>query len=101
MRIYISGPITGRDIEVARREFEWAADALRASGHEPVDPMAEVPYNPGWTWRDYMRADIRLLVDCDAVALLPKWEWSRGAELERDIAERLGMKAEPVAWWLS
>ena len=25
----------------------------------------------------------------------------RGAELERDIAERLGMKAEPVAWWLS
>ncbi len=43
-------------------------------------------------WEDYMKEDIRVMMDCDEVHMLPDWRESRGASLERDIAIRLGMK---------
>lgn len=39
-----------------------------------------------------MRADLRALLDCDVVALLPGWEQSRGARREVSIADDLGMR---------
>ena len=43
-----------------------------------------------------MRHDLALLLGCDAIAMLPGWERSRGAWLERLIAEALGL---PV-WYI-
>lgn len=39
-----------------------------------------------------MRADIKVLVDCDGIALLPGWEKSPGATLEHSIARGLGLR---------
>ena len=37
-------------------------------------------------------ADIKALCDCDAIALMPGWENSKGAHLELHIAHRIGLK---------
>ncbi|MGK2829220.1 DUF4406 domain-containing protein [Ralstonia pseudosolanacearum] len=87
-RIYIAGPMTGiQDLNFPA--FHEAARALRAEGHDVVNP-AEINSDPAAGWLTCMRADIRELMTCDAIYLLPGWENSRGARLEAHIAERLG-----------
>jgi hypothetical protein len=62
---------------------------LRAVGDTVTNPAELKPY--GGSWNDCMRRDIATLMDCDTVATLPGWEHSKGARLELQIAERLGM----------
>jgi hypothetical protein len=70
--------------------FHAEADRLRMLGHEVINP-AEINADPSKGWNDCMRADIRELVTCDAIRLLPGWKKSRGATLEHHIATTLGM----------
>lgn len=88
MRIYLSGPMTGIPDNNFPAFREWAA-RLRADGMEVVSP-AEI--QEAGTWELCLRADIRELCTCDAIALMPGWEGSKGANLELHIAHRLGMK---------
>ncbi len=43
------------------------------------------------TWSDCMRIDLKALMDCDGILVLPDWQGSRGAKLEIKIACELGM----------
>jgi hypothetical protein len=92
MRVYISGQISGLPIEKAKRIFDKAETALWASGYTPVNPMKEVPYNEKYEWEDYMKADIKLLMDCEGICMLPNWRLSRGAIVEHNLGCTLGMK---------
>jgi hypothetical protein len=49
----------------------------------------------GASWADYMRPNIKALVDCDAILMLPGWESSDVAKLEYHIADKLGL----VSWF--
>lgn len=89
-KIYIAGPMTGIP-DLNFPAFHAAAKKLRAEGHEVVNP-AEINADPSAGWLDCMRADIRELVGCTAIYLLPGWHKSRGATLEHHIAERLGFE---------
>lgn len=89
MRIYVAGPMTGLP-DLNFPAFHEAAAQLRAMGYEVVNP-AEINIDPSAGWLECMRADIRELVTCDAVYLLPGWQGSRGARLERQIADGLGL----------
>jgi len=93
-KVYTSGPISGKP-DLNRPAFEAAATALRAAGHEVVNPH-ENGVDPGQPWEAHMRADIKLLMDCDTVALLDDWADSRGACIEFDLAKRLGMRCVPL-----
>lgn len=86
MKIYISGPITGNP--EFKRDFAAAAAEIRAAGYEAINP-AENELPEGAQWADYMRSDIRLLIDCDAIYMLPGWRNSKGAKIEHDIAAAL------------
>jgi len=87
--IYISGPITG--VPGGNREaFNAEAARLRALGFEVINPV-EVKVPDGAVWSDYMRADIKLLMDCTAIVMLPGWMRSKGANIEHDLARALGM----------
>lgn len=87
-RIYLAGPMTGIP-EFNYPAFHAEAARIRSLGFEVVSP-AEI--NPiGGTWEECMRKDIAELVTCDTVALLPNWENSRGASLEKYIASQLGL----------
>lgn len=88
--VYISGPMTGLP-ELNFPAFHAAARQLRDLGHTVFNP-AEVGEEPGKTWEDYMRKDIKLLCECDTILLLPGWEKSKGAHLELHIAHRIGME---------
>lgn len=84
MKIYISGPITGKDPEEARRAFETAETEIRAKGHEPVNPykLQCILAPETTTWEQYMRVALALLRECEAICMLPGWGNSQGARIE-------------------
>nr|DAV94664.1 MAG TPA: deoxyribosyltransferase [Caudoviricetes sp.] len=89
-KVYISGPITG--IAFGNRfAFMAARAALELCGYEAVDP-GEVQLDDEASWADYMRADLKLLLDCDFIYMLDGWEDSKGARIERELAENLGIE---------
>ena len=90
-RIYISGSISGRPLDVARRHFESAEASLRAQGWETVNPLRNgLPEDAPWSC--HIAVDILSLLGCSAIYLLRGWQASRGAQLEANIA-RLTDKA--------
>lgn len=91
MKVYISGKITGLPIDEAKYKFAKAEESVREFGGIPINPMEKVPYNEDWTWKDYMIADINLLMCCDAIYMLNNWQDSKGAKLEFIIATELGL----------
>lgn len=91
MKIYIAGKITGCNLYDAQEKFLKAEQMLLSCGHKPVNPMAKVSEQENYSWADYMKEDIPLLLACDAIYLLPDWADSKGARLEKIIAEELGM----------
>lgn len=62
---------------------------LSRLGYHVVKPIAV--NDDSKTWYDAIRSDIKRMLECDEVHLLSDWQESRGAQLERDIALRLGM----------
>ncbi len=89
MKVYLAGPMTCY-VDHNFPAFNYAAKVLRERGHEVVNP-AELVEDPTKPWEYYMRRDIPLLCECEAIALLPGWARSRGAQLEDTIASALGM----------
>ena len=104
-RCYIAGPIAGRP--GAREMFADAAKLWEDSGYEVVNPFDVAPHEhegdcpPGYTPGEgehehtssacYMRADLRALLDCDAIYMLPGWRESRGATAEHTVAVACGI----------
>lgn len=86
--VYISGPISGRP-NLNRPAFDQAAKVLAAAGYQVVNPFDVCP-NPA-SWEEAMRADVKALMDCDRILMLPGWEESRGAVIEAWIAAKLGI----------
>jgi nucleoside 2-deoxyribosyltransferase len=86
-RVYIAGPITGNSNY--REQFDQIAAELRSFGFEPANPAADGTGEHPWSW--YMRRALRLLLDSDAVLMLPGWEQSRGATFEHYTAVTCGI----------
>lgn len=88
--VYVAGPMTGY-VDHNFPAFNNAAAKLEFMGWTVFNP-AENGYDPRATWADYMHLDIKMLTECEAIALLPNWEKSPGAHLEVSIAIALGMR---------
>ena len=89
-RIYIAGPMTNMPA-LNFPAFHAEAARLRALGYEVVNP-AEVNPDPATPWTDCMFRDLRELTECDGIAMLPGWEASPGASIERLWSIRTGKK---------
>lgn len=88
-KIYISGQISGQPIEEVADKFEAAETMLKAQGYEVVNPLKNgIPANASWEVRVAM--DVLLLMGCKAIYLLPDWGFSKGATLEKNLAELTG-----------
>lgn len=84
-KCYISLPISGYDLTERRRKAEEVKAFLIAAGYEPVSPLDnglsdEAPYG------EHMKADLKILCDCDAICMVRGWELSKGCEVERQVA---------------
>lgn len=95
MRYYLGGPMTGLP-DFNFPYFEYVANLLRemgyeiASAHEVVHP--EPPGTRGTLPHgQYVRGDLKVLLDCDAVIFLPGWEGSKGCGIELKVARALDM----------
>lgn len=89
-RLYLSGAMSGHP-DHNFPAFNEQAAKLRAAGYEVINP-AELNPDTSMTWEECLRVDIRELCSCDAIALMPGWENSKGANLELHIAHRLGLE---------
>jgi hypothetical protein len=89
-RVYICGAMTGMP-EFNYPAFNAAAEELRSLGYLVENP-AENPMPPCGSWAGYMRLSIAQVLRSDVVALLPCWEKSKGAKIERSIASDLGLE---------
>jgi hypothetical protein len=98
--LYIAGPMSGLP-GYNRPAFEAAQRALRHAGYDVQSPhtIDAGGEERSWTW--YMRRAIRLLLECDGVALLVGWQESPGASMERYVAQRIGMRCERVEDWIA
>jgi hypothetical protein len=92
MRIYISGQISGLPLEQARSNFKKTAKIVRKLGHQPINPMQQIPYIDGKEWIEYMIEGLELLKNCDAIILLDDWKLSHGAKIEKLAAERIELE---------
>jgi hypothetical protein len=92
LKVYIAGPMEGVE-DNNHPAFYAAAQAWGDAGWEVINPaeLEEKPATPG-SWRWYMRRDIKELVDCDAIAMLEGSGASKGAMLEQNIAQALGIR---------
>lgn len=99
MKLFVSGPMSGLP-DYNLPVFAEATDHLEAAGFRDVVNPGRFGVIPGYEWRDYMRDSIRGLLECDAVAVLPGWEGSKGARLEVTIAVDLELPVHTVDWWL-
>lgn len=80
--------------------FFRAAKRLEEKGYAVSNP-AQYPPRDTAIWEDYLRRDIKDLMDCDGVCTLPNWAQSKGASLEVDIARRLNMPVYSIEVWLT
>lgn len=90
--IYLSGPMTGKpDFNVA--EFNRYARKYRALGFRVLSPPELDAGDTSQPWKFYIRRDILVLLDegVTRIYMMPDWEFSRGARLERHIAESFGI----------
>jgi len=93
MKLYLAGPMTGYPA-YNFPAFHAAAAALRARGHDvwsPAERDEQEGFNPqtdtAHPLRYYMRWDLPAVLESDAVATLPGWEESVGANLEVHVAQ--------------
>ena len=90
-KVYISGPIAGYDMAERKLAFLKVQHMLETLGYQPVNP-----FNNGVPdyehWRVHMKADIAMLVQCDAIYMMPGWELSKGCKLELDVATSCGIR---------
>jgi hypothetical protein len=87
---YIAGPMSNLP-EFNYPAFNAAAAELRARGYTVVSPTELHDGDTSRPYDFYLRLGLRALLDCDEIVLLPGWEDSPGACLEREIAQALGM----------
>lgn len=96
--LYLAGPMT-HELEHGRPAFAEATKRLLDVGYYVEDrSRVEVP---DWSWETYLRHDLKAMLDCTGVAVLPGWEFSRGAQLEVQTARALAMPIRPVEQWLA
>lgn len=88
--LYLSGPMTGKT-DHNRPTFRFVAERLTLAGYDVINP-GEQP--DGLTWHEYLVNDVNAIIGhADALALLPGWHLSKGANLEHRVARAFNLPA--------
>lgn len=95
MRVYISIPMSGQDLDVQRRKAQELADTMASMGHVPINPFDTPPPPPGlepqeeYNW--YMGEDIKRLLSCHAIFVCKGYRSSKGCTAELRVAKVYGL----------
>ena len=103
MKIYLSGAITGREnykqefYEAKEKLIKFQEDNNKRKDKEKIDLDIIIPcdydhLNKSGKWEEYLKNDIKLLVDCDCLIDIENESYnSKGAMLEKIICTALGI----------
>lgn len=97
--LYVAGPMSGIP-ECNYPAFNEAAEQLSGAGFAAVNPAASVTGTEAH-YVDFIREDLRMMLDCDGVAVLENWWESTGARNEVQVAGLLKMPVRSITEWLS
>lgn len=89
-KVYICGAISGKET-IAQSEFEKAKIRIIAMGLIPVNPF-ELEHDGATQWHEFMKTDIKALMDCDYIYVCNEIKSSHGANLELYLAKELGIQ---------
>ena len=90
-KIYLSGPIGDEpDMEEVKARFDRYQKHFEAEGFEVVNPLNNGVPADASRYR-HMKADIRMLLDCDIIHLQPGWRSSPGCWCEYQVACQCGL----------
>jgi hypothetical protein len=97
--VYISGPITGTDMDDTKNKFVKVHNKLWGLGAAKVcnpiyfgKPPSDLSLDTSQKWEYYMKNSLRSLVDCTTIVMMEGYHISKGARLEKFVAEQLGIK---------
>ena len=100
MRLYVSGPVSGKDRQKVVRDFSKSKVLLEDAGYRVVIPTDLINHPTTLTRGNIVRRCLAELLRCDGLAMLPGWRRSAGACLEVAVATACGMDAQAVEAWL-
>lgn len=87
-KIYIAGKVTGEPKHTCALKFAMAAKEVEALGFEAINPIAVVKdFNA--KWNHAMKLCIAELLKADALYHLPCAKFSKGAQIELQLARDL------------
>ena len=89
-KVYICGAISGKE-NIAAKEFENAKNRIIAMGMVPVNQF-ELDHGDASQWHEFMKTDIKALMDCDYIYICNDITNSEGANIELNLARDLGIK---------
>ena len=100
--VYLSGPMTGIE-KFNRPAFNAAEERVRAEG--AADVFNPAHFGLGRPHESYMLDTLHALTDAvwdegllryvpywDVIAMLPRWKRSKGARVEKKVAEAIGVE---------
>lgn len=90
MKVYLAGPMTGYP-DFNFPAFHERAAEWRAEGWDVFSPAESFGGDTSKPYAEYMRHDIEAILSCDALAVLPNWQKSKGASFEVALARMLAL----------
>lgn len=89
-KIYISLPISGYDLD-ERKELAMQTEVkLRSRGYDVFNPLGD-KWEGGLTTQDYMKRDLKELLECDTIIFMSGFNKSAGCHTELCVAMACGM----------
>ena len=82
-KVYISIPISGKDISEVKLHLDIVKNGLVSNGYD-VSPDSNASY------AEHMGRDIQALLECDAVYFCRGWQDSKGCQAEYEVAKIYG-----------
>lgn len=90
-KVYISIPISGKDITEVKLHLDIVKNGLVSELCEPVTPF-DVSQDSNASYAEHMGRDIQALLECDAVFFCFGWQDSKGCQAEYEVAKIYGKK---------
>ena len=110
LKIYLSGAISNKDIKEAKKEFSDAEKRIikviknhkfKKGEYEIKNPFKILKLNKKYKREDYLREDIRQLIDCHYLINIENegWKKSSGCKLENKIAKALNIRIRKLSYF--
>jgi hypothetical protein len=99
LKYYLSGAITDQpDFKAYFKKYE---NELRSYGLTDIFNPAETVWPSDVKWETCMKYDIKILMDCDCLLLLPNWRKSKGARVERNLCKKLKIPVMGIDYFVN